>query len=1057
MATKRISISEKRDPNSAVELKERHPRFQVNRVEGDEEELETLYDDEDDSPGSYVKSFRHFTREALPRMDNYRNIMSIQAAYRPTLDELHNASLHGKQAAIVRMNGASQLVSDGEGAVKFGWIKGVLVRNVLNIWGVMLFLRLSWVVAQSGILEGVILIFCTSIVTFITALSMSAISTNGLIKGGGTYFMISRSLGPEFGASIGLILAMANAVSCGMNCVGFCESLLDMMKRFDLKIVDGAMVDMRILGSITILLLLGLVVVGLEWEAKAQMGLLFFLVVAILDFMVGAAVGPQNDLVKAKGFIGLNSTLFMENFWSDYRYYQGVDHSFITVFAVFFPAAAGFLAGSNISGDLKDPQTAIPKGTLLSIVLTTFVYMLMAVIVGWVVVRDASGDVTELVNDTFLNCNVSMGRNCPYGLHNGFQIMELVSIFGPFIYAGCFAATLSSALASLVSAPKVFQALCNDKLYPYIEYFGKGYGKNNEPVRGYVLTFFISIVFIQIGELNAIAPLISNFYLAAYALINFSTFHATLVKPIGWRPTFKHYNMWVSLLGAILCVAVMFLISWWTALITLAVVMALYLIVSYRKTDVNWGSSTQAQTYRNALSAVLQLSRVEEHVKNYQPQILVLSALPSCRPPLVDFASLMTKNSLLICGHIISTPVPHRVRYILYQKARNWFDCHKLKSFYSLIDDATFEDGAKSLMETSGLGKLKPNILMMGYKMDWRTCDRTDLGMYFNVMHKALDLHFSVAILRLKEGFDYSKIIADEVAIVTTEVEAAAPSFISQLNSQENLPRNESFISAMSQVSEASELTPPGTPNLNRSRGPSKLEMNESGEAPKPLLKKDKSRRESRTHLYRGVDGNPLSKGIINNLTQFQKKQRKGCIDVWWLYDDGGLTLLLPYIISTRRNWADCKLRVFVLSNKKNELQYEQRNMASLLSKFRIDYSDLKVITDITKKPHDDTVSMFETLIKDLMSTEDADDDGVHVTEAELMAMKDKTNRHLRLRELLLEYSTNSNLIVMTLPMPRKNVVTAALYMAWLEMLSRDLPPFLFVRGNQQSVLTFYS
>lgn len=117
--------------------------------------------------------------------------------------------------------------------------------------------------------------------------------------------------------------------------------------------------------------------------------------------------------------------------------------------------------------------------------------------------------------------------------------MELVSVFGPLIYAGCFAATLSSALASLVSAPKVFQALCNDKLYPYIEYFGKGYGKNNEPVRGYVLTFLISIVFIQIGELNAIAPLISNFYLASYALINFSTFHATLIKPIGWRPTFK--------------------------------------------------------------------------------------------------------------------------------------------------------------------------------------------------------------------------------------------------------------------------------------------------------------------------------------------------------------------------------------------------------------------------------------------------------------------------------------------------------------------------------------
>ena len=114
-----------------------------------------------------------------------------------------------------------------------------------------------------------------------------------------------------------------------------------------------------------------------------------------------------------------------------------------------------------------------------------------------------------------------------------------MSAFGPLIYAGCFAATLSSALASLVSAPKVFQALCKDKLYPYLAIFGRGYGKNNEPLLGYILTFFIALGFIIIADLNAVAPLISNFFLAAYALVNFSTFHASLVRPIGWRPSFK--------------------------------------------------------------------------------------------------------------------------------------------------------------------------------------------------------------------------------------------------------------------------------------------------------------------------------------------------------------------------------------------------------------------------------------------------------------------------------------------------------------------------------------
>lgn len=179
------------------------------------------------------------------------------------------------------------------------------MRCLLNIWGVMLFLRLSWVVAQAGIGEGILLIMTTTAVTAITALSMSAISTNGVIKGGGTYFMISRSLGPEFGGSIGLIFSMANAVACAMYVVGFCESMTDLLRIFDVTIVDGGPQDVRIIGSITIVILLGIVVIGMEWEAKAQIGLLIILLIAIADFMLGSFWGPKDDEEKAKGFLGV--------------------------------------------------------------------------------------------------------------------------------------------------------------------------------------------------------------------------------------------------------------------------------------------------------------------------------------------------------------------------------------------------------------------------------------------------------------------------------------------------------------------------------------------------------------------------------------------------------------------------------------------------------------------------------------------------------------------------------------------------------------------------------
>lgn len=295
---------------------------------------------------------------------------------------------------------------EGGGLVKFGWIKGVLMRCLLNIWGVMLFLRLSWVVGQAGVGEGILLIMTTTAVTTITALSMSAISTNGQIKGGGTYYMISRSLGPEFGGSIGLIFSLANAIACAMYVVGFCESMKDLLTSFDVTIIDGDIQDVRIIGSITIVLITGIVVIGMEWEAKAQIGLLVILLIAIADFMIGSIIGPKSDLEKAQGFLGYNATILADNFFSDYKEHDNVQHNFFSVFAIFFPAATGILAGANISGDLKDPQTSIPKGTILAIAITTASYVIMAIMSGASVVREATGNVTQYLDGSFdfLNC-----------------------------------------------------------------------------------------------------------------------------------------------------------------------------------------------------------------------------------------------------------------------------------------------------------------------------------------------------------------------------------------------------------------------------------------------------------------------------------------------------------------------------------------------------------------------------------------------------------------------------------------------------------------------------
>ena len=164
--------------------------------------------------------------------------------------------------------------------------------------------------------------------------------------------------------------------------------------------------------------------------------------------------------------------------------------------------------------------------------------------------------------------------------------MQKISIWSPAVIIGIFAATLSSALASLVGAPKVFQAVCKDEIFPYITFFSKGSGNNDEPRRAYILVFFIAAGFIAIAELNVIAPIISNFFLMSYALINYAVFAASLGRSPGWRPSFKYYNKWVSLFGALVCIAIMFLIEWWAALITIIIIGSLYKFVAYKKPQV---------------------------------------------------------------------------------------------------------------------------------------------------------------------------------------------------------------------------------------------------------------------------------------------------------------------------------------------------------------------------------------------------------------------------------------------------------------------------------------
>ncbi|XP_048172617.1 solute carrier family 12 member 3 [Corvus hawaiiensis] len=977
-----------------------------------------------------TRTFGYNTVDVVPAYEHYANSKGVGDLRkgRPSLADLHSilkpdpGRFRTPVSDLQQSNGLPEAgpeagLEEAEGEpgrasmpepVRFGWVKGVMIRCMLNIWGVILYLRLPWITAQAGIALTWLIILMSVTVTTITGLSISAISTNGKVKSGGTYFLISRSLGPELGGSIGLIFAFANAVAVAMHTVGFAETVRDLLQEHNSLIVDPTN-DIRIIGVITVTVLLGISLAGMEWEAKAQ--ILFFLVILVsfINYLVGTVI-PATTEKQAKGFFSYRADIFAQNFVPNWR---GPEGSFFGLFSIFFPSATGILAGANISGDLKDPAVAIPKGTLMAIFWTTVSYLVLSATIGACVVRDASGSLNDSVAVGSLGCEglaCSFGWNftscaqqqsCRYGLSNYYQSMSMVSGFGPLITAGIFGATLSSALACLVSAPKVFQCLCKDQLYPLIGFFGKGYGRNSEPIRGYMLTYIIAIGFILIAELNAIAPIISNFFLCSYALINFSCFHASITNSPGWRPSFRYYSKWAALFGATVSVVIMFLLTWWAALIAFGIVIFLLGYVLYKKPGVNWGSSMQASSYNMALNYSVGLSEVDEHIKNYRPQCLVLTGPPNFRPALVDFVGTFTKNlSLMLCGNVLIGPRKQKMpeSRLMADGHTKWLMKRKIKAFYTDVVAEDLRSGVQMLIQAAGLGKMRPNILVLGYKRNWRTASPQSLEDYVGILHDAFDFKYGVCLMRMKEGLNVSRVLQAHV--------------------------NPTFEAAEHPKNGTGSRAAPGT-----------------------------------------VDPTTLASEQQAS-TIFQSEQGKKTIDIYWLFDDGGLTLLIPYLLGRKKRWGKCKIRVFV-GGQINRMDEERKAIVSLLSKFRLGFHEVHILPDINQKPRPEHIKRFDELIAPFRLNDGFKDEATvnemrqgcpwKISDEEVDKNRAKSLRQVRLNEILLDYSRDAALIAITPPIGRKGRCPSSLYMAWLETLSQDLrPPVILTRGNQENVLTFY-
>ncbi|XP_054881178.1 solute carrier family 12 member 6-like isoform X2 [Poeciliopsis prolifica] len=1015
---------------------------------------------------------------------------------------------------------------------QMGTFMGVYLPCLQNIFGVILFLRLTWVVGTAGVLQALCIVFICCCCTLLTAISMSAIATNGVVPAGGSYFMISRSLGPEFGGAVGICFYLGTTFAGAMYILGAIEILL-MYIVPEAEIFKGggaAMLNnMRVYGSICLLLMSLLVFVGVKYVNKLASIFLACVIVSIVSIYIGAfesafnernfdvcmlgnrtisshvecnktvpvgikdttwsfdgnftlsyensTAGPvivstpapaveekttllweefchstelnatcdeyftSNNFTKIKGIPGLASGIISENLWSSYiskgevleksslssshssppaslphpYVFADITTSFTLLVGIFFPSVTGIMAGSNRSGDLKDAQRSIPIGTILAILTTSFVYLSSVVLFGacidGVVLRDKFGESVD-----------------------GTLVVGTLAWPTPWVIViGSFFSTCGAGLQSLTGAPRLLQAIAKDNIIPFLRVFGHGKA-NGEPTWALLLTALIAELGILIASLDLVAPILTMFFLMCYLFVNLACALQTLLRTPNWRPRFSYYHWTLSFLGMIICLALMFISSWYYAIVAMVIAGMIYKYIEYHGAEKEWGDGIRGLSLSAARYALLRLEEGPPHTKNWRPQLLVLLKLDEDAhvksPRLLTFASQLkagkglTIVGTVVPGHFLQT---YGEALAAEQTLRHLMEKERVKGFVQCIVAQKPREGISHMIQSSGLGGMKPNTVVMGWPHTWRQSEDPQAWKTFiNTVRVTTAAHLALLV-----------------------------------------PKNISLFPSNSE--------PP----------------------------------------------------------------TDGYIDVWWIVHDGGMLMLLPFLLRQHKVWRKCGMRIFTVAQMEDNSIQMKKDLATFLYHLRIE-AEVEVVemhnSDISAYTYERTLMMEQRsqmlrqmrlsksdrekervrwsfddaqLVKDRNSmlrltsigSDDEDDtDGgererpvssssEHHRRVQMTWTKEKTAQYraahsgcstpegfrdmlsirpdhsnvrrmhtaVKLNEVIVNKSHDARLVLLNMPGPPKNTEGDENYMEFLEVLTEGLERVLLVRGGGSEVITIYS
>ncbi len=471
------------------------------------------------------------------------------------------------------------------GKTNFGTLP-VFLTAISTILGAVMFLRFGFAVGSVGFLGTVIIIIIGHMVTISTAMALAEIATNQKVEGGGEYFIISRSFGVNIGAAIGIALYLSQAVSVAFYVIAFAESF-EAIKPWVLSNIGLELSDNRIFSIPALLLLIWLMVTkGADLGMKALYIVVSILAISLILFFCGST--PYAE--------AYDHTKLFSAFSSD--------KDFFFVFAIIFPAFTGMTAGVGLSGDLRNPKKSIPIGTLAATVTGMIIYFFIAYKLS------TSASPEDLINDQL--------------------VMSEIALWGPIIPIGLAAATISSALGSFMVAPRTLQAIGIDKVIPnrLINYWiSKGVSKNNEPRNATIVTSVIALVFVSMGDVNAVAEIISMFFMVTYGSLCLISFLQHFAADPSYRPSFKS-KWYISLLGAVMCIYLMFKINTPYAMASILLMLLLYFYIT-SKSDTKKGMASIFQgvihQFSRNLQVFLQKSEKDKKEEDWRPAILCLS------------------------------------------------------------------------------------------------------------------------------------------------------------------------------------------------------------------------------------------------------------------------------------------------------------------------------------------------------------------------------------------------------------------------------------------------